>query len=163
MLFSGTKILEPLYASYHHQNGRHHKKTMACSTMSYNSSAKKTIHHNSKRLTYKYSKMLIDTYPGILGWIDYREECWKHQRVVELVEYYAAPFDYLRTRYCFWSKPGGIFYALISEGRMLPTPQGLNPMTHKGKRYMVANNSFFLQCCNSVKEACYLATTRSST
>ena len=112
---------------------------------------------------YKYSAVFFNTYLGLFGWIDCRKECWQPQSVVEVVKYLAASFDYLSTRHCLWSKPGGIFYALISEGRMLSTLQGLNPMTHKGKRYMVANNSFFLQSCNSVKEPCYLATTRSST
>ena len=75
MLSSATEIRELLYASYLHQNGRHRLKMEACSTMSYNSSAKKKFHQTIKRLTYKYSRMLIDTYPGILGSIDCREEC----------------------------------------------------------------------------------------
>ena len=107
--------------------------------------------------------MLSNSYPGLFGWIDCRKECWQHQSVVEVVKYFAASFDYLSTRHCLWSKPGGIFYTFIYEGRVLPTLQGLDPMTHKGKDHMVASNSFVLGRCNGIKKAFYLAATRSST
>ena len=47
---SATEIQELLYASYFHQNGGHLLKTEACSTMSYNSSAKRGFIRISKGL-----------------------------------------------------------------------------------------------------------------
>ena len=63
--------------------------------------------------------MLIDTYPGILGRIACPEERWKSQRLVKVVEYFATPSYYLRTRHQFRGKSGWIFYTFISEGGML--------------------------------------------
>ena len=107
--------------------------------------------------------MLFNSYPGILGWIDCRKECWQHQSVVQVVKYFATSFDYLSTRHCFWIKPGRIFHTFISEGRMLPTLQGLDPTTHKEKGHMVASNSFALGRRNGIKKTFNLAATRSST
>ena len=107
--------------------------------------------------------MLSNSYSCLFRWIDCRKECWQPQSVVEVVKYLAASFDYLSTRYCLWSKPGGIFYTFIYEGRVLPTLQGLDPTTHKGKDHMVACNSFVLGRCNGIKKTLNLAATRSST
>jgi hypothetical protein len=107
--------------------------------------------------------MLSNSYSGLFGWIDCRKECWQPQSVVEVVKYLAASFDYLSTRHCLWSKPGGIFYTFIYEGRVLPTLQGLDPTTHKGKDHMVTSDSFVLQHCKGIKKAFYLAATRSNT
>ena len=81
----------------------------------------------------------------------------------EVVKYFATPSDYLSTRHRLWSKPGGILYTFISEGRMLSMLQGLDLTTHKRKDHMIASNSFILGCCNGIKKAFYLAATRSST
>ena len=150
MFSSATVIQELPYASYRHQNGSHHLKTVACSTTSYNSSAERRFHQISKILTYKYSRMLIDTYPGILGWIDCREECWQHQRLVEIIKYFATSSDYLRMRHGFRRESGGVFCTFISEGRMFSTLKGLNSTNHKGKYYMIPSSSFALHPSNSI-------------
>ena len=107
--------------------------------------------------------MLINTYPGILGRIAYPEERWKSQGLVKVVEYLAAPSYYLRMIHRFRGKSGWIFYTFISEGEMLSILQGLYSTTHKGEHHMISDNSFLLQRCKSVKEACYLTATRTGT
>ena len=42
-----------------------------------------------------------NTYPCILGRILCLEEHWKLQRLVEVVEYFAAPLDYFRLSHWF--------------------------------------------------------------
>ena len=77
VLFSATKIQELLYASYRHQIGWHLRKREACSTMSYNSSAKKArIRQKIKMQIYKYSIVFLNTYLGIFGRIDCKKKCW---------------------------------------------------------------------------------------
>ena len=158
-----TKIQDLLYAFYRHQTGRHLRKREACSTMSYNSSAKKKIHQNTRELIFKYSTMLLNTYPRLLGWIDCREECWQHQRLVEIIKYFATSSDYLKMRHCFWRESGGVFCTFISEGRMFSTLKRLNATTHKGKDHMVTSNSFVFEICNGSKDTFDLLATRSCT
>ena len=107
--------------------------------------------------------MLLDTYPGILGRNSCPKEHWKSQGLIKVVEYLTSPSYYLRTRHRFRGKFGWIFYTFISEGEMLSILQGLYSTTNKGEHHMVSSNSFLLQRCKSVKEACYLTTTKTST
>ena len=132
--------------------------------MSYNSSTKKArIRQNIKMHIYKYSIVFLNTYPGLFRRIDFRKERWEFQVLVEIVDYFTTSSDYFRMSHCFWRESGGIFCTFISESRMLPTLNRLNPTTHKGKDHMITSNSFALQCCNGIKKAFYLAATRSST
>jgi len=163
MFSSATKIQELLYASYRHQIGRHLRKREACSTMYYNSSSKNKIHQNTRELISMHSTMLLNTYPGLLGWIDCREECWQHQWLVKIIKYFVTSSDYFRMSHSFWRESGGVFCTFISEGRMLPTLKRLNPTTHKGKDYMITSNSFVFEFCNGAKNTFDLTATRSST
>jgi len=72
-----------------------------------------------------------NTYPCILGKILCPQERWKHQGLVKVVEYFAAPLDYFRFRHWFWRHPGGILSAFISKGRMLSELERLQPATDK--------------------------------
>ena len=106
--------------------------------MSYNSSAKKArIRQKIKMHDYKYLIVFLNTYSSIFRRIDCRKNCWQFQRLVEIIEYFTTSPDYFRMSHCFWRESGGIFCAFISEGRMFPMLERLNPMTHKGKDYMI--------------------------
>ena len=100
------------------------------------------------------------TYPCILGRIVCPEERWKLQRLVKDVEYVAAPLDYLRLSYWFWRHSGWVLCAFISEGRMLPMLERLNPTTYKRKDYMITSDSFIFQMSNGFQDAVNLLTTR---
>ena len=100
---------------------------------------------------YKYLTVFFNTYPGLFGWIDYQEECWKYQRLVEIIKYLAASLDYFRTSHCFWRESGGILCAFIPEGRMFPTLKRLNSTTNKGRDYMISSNSFVFEFGNGAK------------
>jgi len=114
-------------------------------------------------LIYKYSTMFLNTYPGLFGRIDCREECWQYQRLVEITEYFTTSPDCFRMSHCFWRESSGIFCTFISEGRMLPTLKWLNPTTRKGKDHMVTSNSFVFEICNGSKDTFDLIATRSCT
>ena len=107
--------------------------------------------------------MLTVTYPGILGRIACPEERWKSQRLVKVVEYFAASFYHFKTSHWLRRESGWIFCAFISEGGMFPMLQGLYSTTHKREYYVISSNSFHLQLCKSIEEACYLTATRVST
>ena len=100
---------------------------------------------------YKYSTTFFNTYPGLFGWVDCREECWKYQRLIEIIKYFAASLNYFRTSHCFCRQSGGILCAFISEGRMFPTLKRLNSTTNKGKDYMITSNSFVFEFGNDAK------------
>ena len=136
----------------------------AYSTTCCNSFAKEWFHQKSKgNYSYKYSKMLTNTYPRILERITCPEEHWKSQGLVKIVEYFAASFYYFRASHWLRSESSWILCAFISEGGMFLMLQGLYSTTHKRKYYMVSSNSFLLQRGKSIKEACYLTTTRPRT
>ena len=99
-------------------------------------------------LIYKYSTMFLNTYPGLFGRIDCREECWQYQRLVEITEYFTTSPDCFRMSHCFWRESSGIFCTFISEGRMLPMLKRLNPTTHKGKDHMITSDSFVFEIRN---------------
>ena len=77
--------------------------------------------------------------------------------------YFATSSDYFRMCHCFWRESGGIFGTFISEGRMLPTLERLNPTTHKGKDDMVTSDSFVFEIRNGSKDTFDLLATRSCT
>ena len=103
------------------------------------------------------------TYPCILGRIVCPEERWKLQRLVKVVEYLAAPLDYLRLSHWFWRHSGRVLCAFISEGRMLPMLQRLDPTAYKRKDYMITSDSFIFQMSNGFQDAVNLLATRSFT
>ena len=82
------------------------------------------------------------TYPCILGRIVCPEERWKLQRLVKVVEYLAAPLDYLRLSHWSWRHSGRVLCAFISEGRMLPMLERLDPTAYKRNDYMITSDSF---------------------
>src|SRR6185503_3519006 len=90
------------------------------------------------------------TYPCILGRIVCPEERWKLQRLVKVVEYLAAPLDYLRLSHWSWRHSGRVLCAFISESRMLPM---LDPMAYKRKDYMITSYSFIFQMNNGFQDA----------
>ena len=79
----------------------------------------KDLSEDQKQLTTSTRHGFQNTYLGILGRILCPEENWKRQRLVEIVEYFAAPLDNFRLRHWLWRHPGGILYAFISKSRML--------------------------------------------
>ena len=114
-------------------------------------------------LIYKYSTMFLNTYPSLFGRIDCREECWKFQVLVEVVEYLATSLDCFRVSHCFWRKSGGILCTFISEGRMFPMLERLDPTSHKGEHYMITSDSFVFDISNGAKDALDLFATGSCT
>ena len=102
-------------------------------------------------------------YPGILGRILCPEENWKCQRLVEVVEYFAAPLDYFRLRHWLWRHPGGILFTFISKGRMLSQLERLRPAIDKWEDHMISSDSIFLNNGNRTKNGFNLLATRSST
>ena len=77
VFFSAKKIQELLSASYYHLKEQHLPKTVACNTMSYNSSAKKArIRQKIKMHIYKYSIVFLNTYPRSF------QEDWLQKRVM---------------------------------------------------------------------------------
>ena len=85
--------------------------------MSYNFSAKEArIRQKIKNFNSKYSAVFPNTYPCIFGRILCPEECWKLQRLVEVIEYFAASLDYFRLSHWFWRHSGGILCTFVSEG-----------------------------------------------
>ena len=103
------------------------------------------------------------TYPCILGRIVCLEERWKLQRFVKVVEYFAAPLDYLRLSHWFWRHSGRVLCAFISEGRMLPMLERLDPTAYKRKDYMITSDSFIFQMSNGFQDAVNFLATRSFT
>ena len=103
------------------------------------------------------------TYPCILGRIVCPEERWKLQRLVKVVEYFAAPLDYLRLSHWFWRHSGRVLCAFISEGTMLPMLERLDPTAYKRKDYMITSDSFIFQMSNGFQDAINLLATRSFT
>jgi hypothetical protein len=104
-----------------------------------------------------------NTYPCILGRILCPEEHWKLQRLVEVVEYFAAPLDYFRLSHWFWRHPSGVLYAFISKGRMLSELERLDSSTNKREDHMISSDSFVLDNDNNTKNAFNLLATRSFT
>ena len=103
------------------------------------------------------------TYPCILGRIVCLEERWKLQRLVKVVEYFAAPLDYLQLNHWFWRHSGRVLCAFISKGRMLPILERLDPTAYKRKDYMITSDSFIFQMSNGFQDAVNLLVTRSFT
>ena len=132
--------------------------------MSYNFFMKKArIRQKIKKmLIYKYSTMFLNTYPGLFGRIDCREECWQYQRLVKIIEYFTASSDCFRMSYCFWRKSSGIFCAFISEGRMFSKLERQDPTTYKGKDYVITSNSFIFHMSNGSQDAATRSITRSA-
>ena len=103
------------------------------------------------------------TYPCILGRIVCPEERWKLQRLVEVVENFAALLDYFRLGHWFWWHSGRILCAFISEGRMFPMLERLDPTAYKGEDPVITGNSFVFPICNGSKDALDLLATRPGT
>ena len=104
-----------------------------------------------------------NTYPCILGRILCPEEHWKLQRLVEVVEYFAAPFDYFRLSHWFWRHPSGVLRAFISKCRMLSELERLDSTTNKGVDHMISSDSFALDSGNNTQNDFNLPATRSFT
>ena len=134
-LFSATKIRELLSISCCHQS-QHLQTSEAYNTRTYNFSTKeaKKFFRRSKMLTTSTRHDFQTTYPCILGRIVCPEERWKLQRLVKVVEYLAAPLDYLRLSHWSWRHSGRVLCAFISESRMLPMLERLDPTAYKKKR-----------------------------
>ena len=101
-----------------------------------------------------------NTYPCILGRILCPEERWKRQRLVEVVEYLAAPLDYFRLSHWFWRHPSRILYAFISKDRMLSELERLNSTTNKWVDHMISNDSSAFDNGNDTKNDFDLLATR---
>ena len=104
-----------------------------------------------------------NTYPCILGMILCPEERSKYQRLVEVVEYFAAPLDYFRQSHWFWRHPSRVLCAFISKGRMLSELERLNSMTNKWVDHMISSDSFAFNNGNDTKNDLDLLATRSFT
>ena len=104
-----------------------------------------------------------NTYPSILGRILCPEECWKRQRLVEVVEYFAASLDYFRLSHWFWRHPSGVLRAFISKCRMLSELERLDSTTNKGVDHMISSDSFALDSGNNTQNDFNLPATRSFT
>jgi hypothetical protein len=104
-----------------------------------------------------------NTYPGILGRILCPDERWKLQRLVEVVEYFAAPLDYFRLSHWFWRHSSGVLCASISKGRMVSELERLDSSTNKREDHMISSDSFVLDSGNNTKNAFNLLATRSFT
>ena len=101
-------------------------------------------------------------YPSILGRILCREDCWKRQRLVEVIEYFASSLYYFRVSHWLWGHPSGILRAFISKGRMFSQLERLRPATDKREDHMISSDSFFNNG-NRTKNGFNLLATRSST
>ena len=130
--FSATKIQELPFISCCHQK-YHLLKSVACNTMTYNFSAKeaKNSSEDKKMLTKSTRQCFPNTYPCILGRVFRPEECWKFQRLVKIVEYFAASPDYFRLSHWFGRHSDGILCAFISEGRILSKLERLDLTAYK--------------------------------
>ena len=104
-----------------------------------------------------------NTYPCILGRILCPEERWKRQRLVEVVEYFAASLDYFRLSHWFWRHPSGGLHAFISKCRMLSKLERLDSTTNKGVDHMISSDSFALDSGNNTQNDFNLPATRSFT
>ena len=91
------------------------------------------------------------------------KECWKLQRLVEVIEYFAASLDYFRLSHWFWRHSSGILCTFISEGRMFSKLERLDPTANKGKVYVITSNSFIFHMSNGSQDAVNLLATRSIT
>ena len=117
--------------------------------MSYNFSTKEArIRQQVKMHAYKYSIVFHNTYPGFFGRIGCLEECWQFQRLVKVIEYFTTSSDCFRVSHCIWRQSGGILRTFISEDRMLPMLERLDPTAHKGEYHVISSNSFAFQLCN---------------
>ena len=112
-------------------------------------------------LIYKYSTMFLNTYPGLFGRIDCREECWQYQRLVKIIEYFTTSSDCLGVSHCFWRQSGGILCTFISEGMMFTMLERLDPTAYKGEDQMITGNSFVFPIRNGSEDALDLLATRS--
>ena len=117
----------------------------------------------SKTLTTSTRQCFPNTYPCILGRILCPEERWKLQRLVKVVEYFAASLDYFRLSHWFWRHSSRILCTFISEGRMFPKLKRLDPTAYKGEDHMITGDSFILPICNGSEDALNLLATRSIT
>ena len=107
--------------------------------------------------------MFVNTFPCILRRILCPEECWKLQRLVEVVKYFTTSLDYFRLSHWFRRHSDGVLCAFISEGRMLPMLERLDPTAYKRKDYMITSDSFIFQMSNGFQDAVNLLATRSFT
>jgi len=100
--FFAIKIRELPSISCYHQS-QHLQKSEAYNTWTYNFSAErsKEFVRRSKMLIASTRHGFQNTYPGILSRILCPDERWKLQRLVEVVEYFAAPIEYFRLSYGF--------------------------------------------------------------
>ena len=104
-----------------------------------------------------------NTYPCILGRILCPKERWKRQRLVKVVEYFAASLDYFRLSHWFWRHPSGVLRAFISKCRMLSELERLDPTTNKGVDHMISSDPFALDSGNNTQNNFNLPATRSFT
>ena len=132
-LFYATKIRELLSISCCHQS-QHLQTSEAYNTRTYNFSTKeaKKFFRRSKMLTTSTRHGFQNTYPCIIGRILCTEERWKRQRLVEVVEYFAAYLNYFRLSHWFWRHPSGVLRAFISKCKMLSELERLDSTTNKG-------------------------------
>src|SRR6185312_12622320 len=107
--------------------------------------------------------MVFNTYPYILERILCPEERWKCQRLVEVVEYFAASLDYFRLSHWFWRHHSGVLCAFISKCRMLSKPERLDSMTNKRVDHMISSDSFALDSGNNTQNDFNLPATNSFT
>ena len=110
--------------------------------------------------TRQYSS---NSYLGLFGRIGCREECWQFQGLVKVIEYFTTSLDCFRMSHCFWQKSGRILCTFISEGRVFPVLERLDPTTHKGEDHMITSDPFVLEISNGTKDALDLFATRSCT
>ena len=104
-----------------------------------------------------------NTYPCILGRILCQEECWKCQRLVKVIEYFASSLDYFRLSHWLWGHPSGVLRAFISKSRMLSQLERLHPATNKWEDHIISSDSFVFNSGNNTKNGFNLLATRSST
>ena len=105
----------------------------------------------------------MNTYLEIFGRVACPEQNWKSQRLVKIVEYFAASFHQVRLKNLIRRESRWISRAFISECRMLSPLQGLYSMAQKGIYYMVSSDPIFLQSCKSAKQSRHLTPTRPGT
>ena len=132
--------------------------------MSYSFSAKEArICQKIKNFIYKYSAVSLRTNSSLLGRIGCPEKRWQLQRLVKVIEYFTTSSDCFEMSHCFGRQSGGILCTFISEGRMFPMLERLDPTAHKGEDHVISGNSLVFHLCNDSNEALDLLVTRSHT
>jgi len=115
-------------------------------------------------LTKRTRQCFPNTYPCILGRVFRPEECWKFQRLVEVVEYLAASSDYFRLSHWFWWHSGGVLCAFISRQDAFKAgeagPHGLQmkrPHDHWWLLYF-SNEQWLLGCIQLARHQVHYST-----